>query len=176
MQFSAPICVPCMFTAVVLLLFVAGVRGALAQGHVVLAPDDDDGGSRSAPAAGPRPDDGTGIFSCNEYEAEGLQIIPLTDSRRSVLVLNAESRWALWTHVDAAGFFDAGNAAGRPADLDPAKTPVGAGLRLHTKQTTFGRLDVASSPQDGWQAVLRTSDPLRLSRLAPHISVVPFAP
>jgi hypothetical protein len=94
----------------------------------------------------------------------------------NALLVNAESRWALFTHLDGAVFFDAGNVAARAGDLNLEKTSVGAGLRLHTKEHTFARLDVARSPSDGWQVFLRTSDPLRLSRVARRIASVPFVP
>jgi hypothetical protein len=162
-----------------------------------------------------------GTFSFTEYEAEALQMIPVTESRRWVLGLrgwtvmttvpfgqaipfylepslgghttlrgfsdyrfhddnllnvNAESRWALYTHLDAAVFFDAGNVAPRAGDLNLDKTSYGAGLRLHTKETTFARLDVGRSPQDGWKVFFRTSEPLRLSREKRRIAMVPFVP
>jgi Omp85 superfamily domain len=94
---------------------------------------------------------------------------------RDLLLLNAESRWALFTHVDGAIFMDAGNVASRASRLNLDKTSFGAGLRLHTKQTTFARLDVAHG-SEGWRVLARTSDPLRLSRIRRRAADVPFTP
>jgi hypothetical protein len=89
--------------------------------------------------------------------------------------VSVESRWALWTHLDGAVFFDAGDVAPRAGDLDLAKTAIGAGLRLHTQRTTWGRLDVAHGAE-GWHFVLRTSDPFRLSHVTRRVAGVPFVP
>jgi len=94
---------------------------------------------------------------------------------QNMTVFNAESRWAVFTHVDAAIFFDAGNVASRVQDLNFDKTAIGAGVRLHTERTTFARLDVAHGAE-GWQVVFRTSDPLRFSRLSRRVAAVPFVP
>jgi len=94
---------------------------------------------------------------------------------RNLLNVNVESRWALYSHVDGAVFFDAGNVAARIRDLTLDKTSVGAGVRLHTKQRTFARFDAAHG-SEGWRFLFRTSDPLRLSRVARRIVDVPFAP
>ena len=96
---------------------------------------------------------------------------------RNALVLNAESRFAVWTHVDAALFVDAGNVAPRFSDLNLDKTSYGAGLRLHTDTTTLARLDVAHGGQ-GWRLNFSTSEPLRLphSRTRRAAAMVPFAP
>ena len=94
---------------------------------------------------------------------------------RDLLVVNAESRWALLPHVDAALFVDAGNVAPRAADLDLARTAYGTGLRLHTGTTTFARFDMAKG-HEGWRFMLRVNDPLRLARLKQHTATVPFVP
>jgi hypothetical protein len=94
---------------------------------------------------------------------------------RDLAVVNVESRWALFTHVDGAVFFDAGNVAPRAADLNVAKTSIGAGLRLHTERVTWARVDVGHS-EEGWHFVFRTSDPLRLSRLTRRVAAIPFVP
>jgi outer membrane protein assembly factor BamA len=94
---------------------------------------------------------------------------------QNLLNVNAESRWAIFTHVDAAVFFDAGNVAQRYGDLNLDKTSYGAGLRVHIERTTIARLDVAQGPQ-GWQFVFRTSDPLRLTRGRRHVANIPFTP
>jgi hypothetical protein len=93
----------------------------------------------------------------------------------NMLVVNAESRWAFYEHLDLAAFADAGNVAPRAGDLNLAKTSYGVGLRLHTDTTTLARLDVAHGVE-GWRFVFRTSDPLRLGRIARRLARVPFAP
>jgi len=94
---------------------------------------------------------------------------------RSLANVTAESRWAIFTNVDAAVFFDAGNVAHRAEDLDLGKTSWGAGLRLHTDRMTLGRVEVAHSTE-GWHFIFRTSDPLRLSRLTRRVAALPFVP
>ena len=93
----------------------------------------------------------------------------------NILVVNGESRWALFEHVDGAVFFDAGNVAPTFGGLNLNKTSYGVGVRLHTDTTTFARADLAYGSQ-GWRFVFRTNDPFRLSRVRRHIASVPFAP
>jgi hypothetical protein len=160
-----------------------------------------------------------GTFSFSQYEAEGLQFIPLAGKTwilalrgwalfsdvpighqipfyllpslggdttlrdyptnqfhdQNLLVANAECRVAIFEHIDLAGFFDAGNVANRFSNLNLDKTSYGAGLRLHNENTTFGRIDVAYG-ELGWRFVLRTNDPLRLSRIRRQIAAIPFMP
>ena len=94
---------------------------------------------------------------------------------RHLLVINAETRIAMMTHVDAAVFVDAGNVAARLGDLNLDKRSYGAGLRLHTRRETFARLDVARG-DEGWRLMFRLSDPLRLARLSRRTAAVPFVP
>jgi hypothetical protein len=94
---------------------------------------------------------------------------------RHLLVVNAETRVALFAHVDAALFVDAGNVAPRVGDLNLDKTALGVGLRMHTRQSTFARFDIAHG-SEGWRFLFRTSDPLHLSRLSRRTANVPFAP
>lgn len=94
---------------------------------------------------------------------------------RHLMVVNAESRWALFPHLDGAVFFDAGNVAAPARDLDVARTSYGFGFRLHTGQTTLGRFDVARSTE-GWRFLLKLSDSLRLARLSRRTAAVPFVP
>jgi hypothetical protein len=94
---------------------------------------------------------------------------------RNLLLFTAESRFALFTHVDAALFVDAGNVAARVADLNLDKRGYGAGLRVHTGHTTFARFDVAHG-DEGWRFLFRLSDPLHLTRLSPRTAAVPFVP
>jgi len=93
----------------------------------------------------------------------------------NLALLSGESRWAVFTHVDAAVFAEGGNVARRFADLDLDKTSVGAGIRLHTQRTTWARVDVAHGAE-GWKFMMRTSDAFRLSRLARRTLAVPFVP
>jgi len=55
---------------------------------------------------------------------------------RDMEVFNAESRWGLFTHLDAAVFVDAGKVAPQARDLDFShfKTSYGVGLRVHNRQ------------------------------------------
>jgi outer membrane protein insertion porin family len=94
---------------------------------------------------------------------------------RHLLVFNVESRWALLRHVDGAVFFDAGNVASRVGDLGFGRQSVGAGLRLHTAVSTLARFDVAHSAE-GWRAMLRLSDPFRMSRHKSRTAPIPFVP
>jgi surface antigen Omp85-like protein len=94
---------------------------------------------------------------------------------RNLLLVNLESRWAIFQHVDAAVFADAGNVAAKAGDLDLAKRNYGVGLRLHSNRATFVRFDVAHGA-DGFRFMLNLSDPLRLSRIKRHTTLMPFAP
>jgi hypothetical protein len=94
---------------------------------------------------------------------------------QNLALVNAESRWALFQHVDVAAFVDAGNVAGTFSDLNIAHTSVGAGLRLHAEQSTFARLDVGHG-SEGWHVYFRTSDVFRYSRIARRVVGIPFVP
>jgi hypothetical protein len=94
---------------------------------------------------------------------------------RHLLVVNAEARVAMMTHVDAAVFLDAGNVAARVADLNFDKRSYGGGLRLHTRRRTFARFDVAHGGE-GWRLLFRLTDPLNLGRLSRQTAAVPFVP
>ena len=94
---------------------------------------------------------------------------------RNLLVANIESRWALSRDIDVAAFFDAGNVARRVGDLNLDKTSYGAGLRLHTRTSTIGRLDVGHSTE-GWRVSFRIGDPFRLKRTTQQTAVIPFVP
>jgi hypothetical protein len=94
---------------------------------------------------------------------------------RNMMVLNAESRIALFTHIDAAAFVDAGNVAPRVGDLNLDKRGYGVGLRMHTRQSTFARFDVVHG-DEGWRFLFRMNDPLHLSRLSRRTAAVPFVP
>jgi len=94
---------------------------------------------------------------------------------RNMMVVNAEARIALMTHLDAAAFMDAGNVAARVGDLDLAKRSYGVGLRLHSRRSTFARLDVAHGAE-GWRMLVRLNEPLNPSRLLRRTAPAPFVP
>ena len=71
---------------------------------------------------------------------------------RHMVVGNVEARVPLLPHLDAAGFYDAGNVAARLEDLNFDRESFGGGLRLHTTKTTVARVDVARSTE-GWRFV-----------------------
>ena len=94
---------------------------------------------------------------------------------RNLLVVNAEARIKMMSHVDAAVFVDAGNVAARAADLNLDRKSYGAGLRLHARRATFARLDVARGGE-GWRVLFRLTDPLNLARLSRRTAKAPFVP
>ena len=94
---------------------------------------------------------------------------------RHALLVSAESRWSLFTHVDAAVFLDAGSVARTAGQLNLDTTSYGVGLRLHTERATIARFEFARGSQ-GWQVLFRTSDPFRLSRGRRHVAAIPFTP
>lgn len=94
---------------------------------------------------------------------------------RNLLLVNAEARIAMMTHVDAAMFVDAGNVAPRLGDVNLAKRSYGAGLRLHSRRQTYARVDLARS-DEGWRFMVRLSDPLNLARVSKRTAAVPFVP
>lgn len=94
---------------------------------------------------------------------------------RNLLVVNLEARFALFTHVDAAVFADAGNVAPHVSDLNLDKRSYGFGWRVHSRESTFARFDVAHGAE-GWNCLFRLSDPLHLSRLTRRLAPVPFVP
>lgn len=91
---------------------------------------------------------------------------------------NVESRVALFAHVDAAAFADAGKVAARADDLDfrYLKTSYGVGFRVHNATSTVARLDIGHGAE-GWRVFFKLSDPFK--RAAPSSSrstVIPFVP
>jgi hypothetical protein len=93
-------------------------------------------------------------------------------------VFNAESRWALFSHLDAAVFVDAGKVASRAGDLDftDLKKSYGAGLRVHNATSTLARIDIGHS-MEGWRVFFKISDPFKRSTPASGRSaVIPFVP
>jgi outer membrane protein assembly factor BamA len=89
-----------------------------------------------------------------------------------------ESRWALFPHVDAAVFADAGKVAPRASGLDftNLKTSFGAGLRVHNATSTLLRADVGHSTE-GWRLFIKATDSFKRSTPASgRSSVIPFVP
>jgi hypothetical protein len=58
-------------------------------------------------------------------------------------VVNVEARVTLFAHVDAAVFADAGNVAARVSELNLDKRSYGIGWRMHSRTSTFARVDLA---------------------------------
>lgn len=93
-------------------------------------------------------------------------------------VFSAESRWAIFEHIDAALFVDAGRVADRISDLGftDLKHSTGVGVRFHTATSTVARFDVARS-SEGWIITFKMNEPFRrktvMGKLPP---VVPFVP
>lgn len=94
---------------------------------------------------------------------------------RHMAVVNAEIRVPLATVLDAAAFVDAGNVAAQVRSLNLNRTSMGLGLRLHTKRTSWARLDVARS-REGWRIIFTRSDPLNPARWSRRTAPVPFVP
>jgi hypothetical protein len=94
---------------------------------------------------------------------------------RNLLVINVEARVAIFRHLDAAAFADAGNVAPRVADLNLEKRAYGVGWRLHSREMTLARFDIAHGAE-GWRFMFRLNDPLQLSRLTRRMGPVPFVP
>lgn len=97
---------------------------------------------------------------------------------RNMHAYSAESRLALFRHVDAVLFMDAGSVAPTIARLGRSalKTSLGTGIRLHNHRQTIARLDVAHGAE-GWNIVFKLSDPFRRStQLSGRPPVIPFVP
>lgn len=93
----------------------------------------------------------------------------------NMLVGNAEVRVALFTHLDAVAFADAGNVAARFGDLNLDQRSVGGGLRFHTRRATILRTDVAHG-HEGWHLRFSLSEPLRMARSTRRTAPFPFVP
>jgi hypothetical protein len=56
------------------------------------------------------------------------------------------------------------------------RTSYGAGLRVHNRTSTVGRVDIGHGPE-GWRAVFRISDPFKQSTMpGGRTEVIPFVP
>jgi hypothetical protein len=94
---------------------------------------------------------------------------------RHLLLVNAESRVAVFPHLDAVAFVDAGNVAARVRDLNLDKVGYGVGVRLHSDGDTWARFDVGHG-REGWHIWFRLNDPFQLSRVNRRTAPIPFAP
>jgi outer membrane protein assembly factor BamA len=97
---------------------------------------------------------------------------------RDMEVFNVESRWGLFTHLDAAVFYDFGKVGPQLSDLgfSHLKSSYGVGFRVHTRQATVGRVDVGHSVE-GWRVILKVNDPFKRSTLSGgRTEVIPFVP
>ena len=93
-------------------------------------------------------------------------------------VVNIESRWALFTHMDFALFADAGTVARQASALDfrHPRTDYGVGIRFHNATSMWLRIDAAYGAE-GWRLFIVLSDPFkRLTPTTGRSSVVPFVP
>ena len=94
---------------------------------------------------------------------------------RNLVLVNAEARVRIFEHVDWAAFADAGNVAPKAGDLNFDRRSYGMGFRVHTRQATLARLDVAHG-DEGWRVLFRVNDPFRFSRVSRRTAPIPFVP
>ena len=94
---------------------------------------------------------------------------------RNLVLVNAEARVKIFEHVDWAAFADAGNVAPKAGDLNFDRQSYGMGFRVHTRQATVARMDVAHG-DEGWQVLFRVNDPFRFSRVSRRTAPIPFVP
>jgi outer membrane protein assembly factor BamA len=97
---------------------------------------------------------------------------------RSMQSYSVETRWRLFSHIDLAGFVDAGSVAPRVARLtfSDLKPSYGAGIRLHNDRTTMARFD-AGHGAEGWHFHFKLNDPFRRSvQSNGWRSAAPFVP
>jgi outer membrane protein assembly factor BamA len=94
---------------------------------------------------------------------------------RHLLLLSAESRWALFPRIDVAAFVDAGGVAARASDLRLREASFGGGVRVHLNRATVARLDIAGG-REGWRLLFRMNEVFRLSRLSRVVAPLPFTP
>jgi len=107
----------------------------------------------SAPDEKPKPGN---LISCKQ---PGRLLTITCDHHLGVSI---ESRWRVFTHLDAAVFVDAGSVAPtmrglKFSDLKPA---YGVGVRLHNNRVTMARLDFGHSVE-GWHIYFRMNEPFR---------------
>jgi hypothetical protein len=81
---------------------------------------------------------------------------------RNIQSYTVESRWRVFSHLDAATFVDAGSVAPtiRQLKLSDLKPSYGVGIRLHNDKVTMARLDFGHSVE-GWHIFFRMNEPFR---------------
>jgi hypothetical protein len=94
---------------------------------------------------------------------------------RHLVLVNLESRFGVFEHMDATLFMDAGNVSPTVNGLNLDQRSFGAGVRFHTRSSTLARLDVAHGREQGWR-LMKLNDPLRLARLGRRAAAIPFVP
>jgi hypothetical protein len=92
---------------------------------------------------------------------------------RHVDLARLESRWALFTHLDLAGFAEAGGVARNVSALNLSIRSYGLGIRLHAHDTTVARLDAAHG-REGWHVLFSLNEPFGLHRLTRRYLTLPF--
>lgn len=95
---------------------------------------------------------------------------------RHLALVNLESRFGLFEHMDATLFMDAGSVSPTVNGLSLDQRSYGGGVRFHTRTSTLARIDVAHGREQGWRMMLKLNDPLRLSRLGRRAAAIPFVP
>jgi len=81
---------------------------------------------------------------------------------RNMQAYTVESRWRVFSHLDAAAFVDAGDVAPtiRQLTFRDLKPSYGVGIRLHNNKVTMARLDFGHSVE-GWHIFFRMNEPFR---------------
>jgi hypothetical protein len=93
---------------------------------------------------------------------------------RQAAFVRLESRWALFTHLDVAGFGEAGTVAPTVSALEFSIRSYGLGIRLHAHDTTIARID-AGYGRDGWHLLFSLKDAFGLSRLTRRYVRLPLS-
>jgi hypothetical protein len=96
---------------------------------------------------------------------------------RQMAMTTIESRIAIFRHLDAVAFTDAGQVGPTlPSLRNDWKTSVGAGVRYHTDRQLVGRAEVAHG-SEGWRLVFKATEPLtRSTPRGDRTTVIPFVP
>jgi hypothetical protein len=81
---------------------------------------------------------------------------------RNMQSYTVESRWRVFSHLDAAAFVDAGSVAPtiRQLKFSDLKPSYGVGIRLHNDKVTMARVDFGHSVE-GWHIFFRMNEPFR---------------
>ena len=95
---------------------------------------------------------------------------------RNMVLVTAEARVAMMTHVDAAVFVDAGNVAPRFGDLNLDRRSVRRRPAHPYAARDIWAASMSRTASEGWRFLFRLSDPLNLARLARRTAAVPIVP